>query len=443
METVPDALSSDDSGVYVAPSSRRNKRKSSEPRRRREVLKLKSSSPAWNESDSEAERPSSGDSGIRADDKVPVVADLNEAPRKRAMRQSVIDPVVLECSPSFAGVKQGCSVDLEGRTRKTPSPGRGDRRTVGRKEDPARSIACLPKKRPYEAQEVGASLSNVPGSGAIDTCLDLTAHRTPLAIPKKSSSRPSSSSSKDSQLGTTDFTLSTKPSTSASPVNTTVLSRTTRVAPVPSASGAIESPYTCRLISPGTANSSGMSSSPEPSPLPHTSAAGPSFSTFSSAPFPEASTESYHASRSRKGYATQGERPFDASDIELIPRTAMRSNQEEARCSPAKKTGNGMSRQRRIEANARERTRVHTISAAFEALRRAVPAYADNQKLSKLAILRIAAAYIVALARLNDRDYSCDQRAPSFAECIEVCTRTIQMEGKARRRPRESLDLSS
>ncbi|KAK9401625.1 protein atonal 8 [Crotalus adamanteus] len=45
---------------------------------------------------------------------------------------------------------------------------------------------------------------------------------------------------------------------------------------------------------------------------------------------------------------------------------------------------------RRLLANARERTRVHTISAAFEALRKQVPCYSYGQKLSKLAILRIA-----------------------------------------------------
>lgn len=94
-----------------------------------------------------------------------------------------------------------------------------------------------------------------------------------------------------------------------------------------------------------------------------------------------------------------------------------------------------MSKQRRIEANARERTRVHTISAAFENLRRAVPAYAHNQKLSKLAILRIASAYIVALACLSEQDYnSQDTRQATLANCVEQCTRTIQAEGKSRRR---------
>lgn len=93
-----------------------------------------------------------------------------------------------------------------------------------------------------------------------------------------------------------------------------------------------------------------------------------------------------------------------------------------------------MSRQRRIEANARERSRVHTISAAFESLRRAVPSYAYNQRLSKLAILRIACSYIVALARLADLDYSRAQDAMDFGECVDLCTMTIQAEGRAKRR---------
>ncbi|XP_076458099.1 uncharacterized protein LOC143291863 [Babylonia areolata] len=102
-----------------------------------------------------------------------------------------------------------------------------------------------------------------------------------------------------------------------------------------------------------------------------------------------------------------------------------------------RKNYKNMTRERRVEANARERTRVHTISAAFEALRRAVPSYSYNQKLSKLAILRIACTYIMALARLADVDCSniTEPIVPdSFADCVDLCTRTIQTEGRARRR---------
>lgn len=100
-----------------------------------------------------------------------------------------------------------------------------------------------------------------------------------------------------------------------------------------------------------------------------------------------------------------------------------------------RKNYKNMTRERRVEANARERTRVHTISAAFDALRRAVPSYSYNQKLSKLAILRIACTYIMALARLADVDCSQEPAVPlTFADCVDLCTRTIQTEGRARRR---------
>ena len=100
-----------------------------------------------------------------------------------------------------------------------------------------------------------------------------------------------------------------------------------------------------------------------------------------------------------------------------------------------RKNYKNMTRERRVEANARERTRVHTISAAFDGLRKAVPSYSYNQKLSKLAILRIACSYINALSKLADPE-SDESSTPesTFAECVDNCTRTIQTEGKARRR---------
>lgn len=93
-----------------------------------------------------------------------------------------------------------------------------------------------------------------------------------------------------------------------------------------------------------------------------------------------------------------------------------------------------MSRARRIEANARERSRVHTISAAFETLRATIPSYSRNQKLSKLSTIRIASAYILAMSRLLDMDYSAGQDRPSVEECMNNITGIIHMEGKARKR---------
>lgn len=89
---------------------------------------------------------------------------------------------------------------------------------------------------------------------------------------------------------------------------------------------------------------------------------------------------------------------------------------------------------RRLLANARERSRVHTISAAFEALRKQVPCYSYGQKLSKLAILRIACNYILSLAQLAELDYSSDHSSLSFSQCVEQCTRTLQAEGRSKKR---------
>merc|ERR1711935_190747 len=89
-----------------------------------------------------------------------------------------------------------------------------------------------------------------------------------------------------------------------------------------------------------------------------------------------------------------------------------------------------MSRERRLIANARERTRVHTISTAFDALRQAIPTYSYNQKLSKLAILRIASAYIKSLSALTEEEPISDAGAAAesktpFSACVSECTKTL------------------
>lgn len=104
---------------------------------------------------------------------------------------------------------------------------------------------------------------------------------------------------------------------------------------------------------------------------------------------------------------------------------------------PQQRNYKNMTRERRIEANARERTRVHTISAAYETLRKAVPSYSNSQKLSKLSVLRVACSYILTLSRMAGEDYSEDQSAPSIASCMEAVTATIQTEGKIRKKKDE------
>lgn len=57
-------------------------------------------------------------------------------------------------------------------------------------------------------------------------------------------------------------------------------------------------------------------------------------------------------------------------------------------------------RMRRMQANKRERKRMHTVNSAFDDLRELVPTYPSNRKLSKIETLRLACAYIEDLAKL-------------------------------------------
>lgn len=63
-----------------------------------------------------------------------------------------------------------------------------------------------------------------------------------------------------------------------------------------------------------------------------------------------------------------------------------------------------------------------------------VPCYSYGQKLSKLAILRIACNYILSLAQLAELDYSPDHSTLNFSQCVEQCTRTLQAEGRSKKR---------
>ena len=117
-----------------------------------------------------------------------------------------------------------------------------------------------------------------------------------------------------------------------------------------------------------------------------------------------------------------------------------------------------MTRERRVEANARERQRVHTITAAFDTLQSLIPAPEDvmdtssksssgsedgnatnqlsnlaNQKLSKLSIIKIATAYIMLLSRMAGYDYSEDKSAPSIEDCVKKCSELLTQETKVKR----------
>lgn len=85
---------------------------------------------------------------------------------------------------------------------------------------------------------------------------------------------------------------------------------------------------------------------------------------------------------------------------------------------------------RRMEANARERSRVHTISSAFENLRQVVPSYYNSYKLSKLGILRIACCYIESLNYLINEEAKTDDISIQFDEYVRKLAKTIAQESK-------------
>lgn len=129
--------------------------------------------------------------------------------------------------------------------------------------------------------------------------------------------------------------------------------------------------------------------------------------------------------------------PSSSSASSSSSKTAATTTQKQQGKTSTQRNYKNMTRERRIEANARERTRVHTISAAYDTLRHSIPSYSNSQKLSKLSVLRVACSYILYLSRLNGDDFSADQSRPPLPECVESVTKTIQTEGKLRRKKDE------
>jgi hypothetical protein len=92
-----------------------------------------------------------------------------------------------------------------------------------------------------------------------------------------------------------------------------------------------------------------------------------------------------------------------------------------------------LSYNKRLQANARERARVHNLTAAFEALRQVIPMYDGQPKLSRLSILRIACSYVLVLGALNEIDFSEGQNAYTLNESFHLLSCTILNELKRKR----------
>lgn len=118
----------------------------------------------------------------------------------------------------------------------------------------------------------------------------------------------------------------------------------------------------------------------------------------------------------------------------LRPRSLRRSKKDEdgrpiaiitkARISKPKQKPAPLSKYRRKTANARERSRMREINAAFETLRRAVPHWskspqtnAANEKLTKITTLRLAMKYISALSSALSDTSVCSSHLTSTSSC--------------------------
>lgn len=132
--------------------------------------------------------------------------------------------------------------------------------------------------------------------------------------------------------------------------------------------------------------------------------------------------------------ATRGEK------YSLRPRSLRSCEDEDQPSSVATKTSSSrpgkqkqkpapLSKYRRKTANARERSRMREINAAFETLRKAVPhlqqcapaaAAANNEKLTKITTLRLAMKYISALsaALSNSSSSSSSSAVPSLGDLL-------------------------
>ncbi|XP_022613336.1 protein atonal homolog 1 [Seriola dumerili] len=126
------------------------------------------------------------------------------------------------------------------------------------------------------------------------------------------------------------------------------------------------------------------------------------------------STGSYHESGSpgssghpsppsyRKSAKSPSSSSLKVRDLCRLKGTLTGPDDEESmrQRAPSSKPNNGVQKQRRVAANARERRRMHGLNHAFDELRSVIPAFDNDKKLSKYETLQMAQIYINALAEL-------------------------------------------
>ncbi|KAJ8262724.1 hypothetical protein COCON_G00151810 [Conger conger] len=101
--------------------------------------------------------------------------------------------------------------------------------------------------------------------------------------------------------------------------------------------------------------------------------------------------------------------------------------------APSSKPANGVQKQRRVAANARERRRMHGLNHAFDELRSVIPAFDNDKKLSKYETLQMAQIYINALSDLLQ-----DPAATAESQKGELRSATVYDEDSSPRGPSSS-----
>uniref|UniRef100_A0A3B4ZLQ8 Atonal bHLH transcription factor 1 n=1 Tax=Stegastes partitus TaxID=144197 RepID=A0A3B4ZLQ8_9TELE len=97
--------------------------------------------------------------------------------------------------------------------------------------------------------------------------------------------------------------------------------------------------------------------------------------------------------------------------------------------APSSKPANGIQRQRRVAANARERRRMHGLNHAFDELRSVIPAFDNDKKLSKYETLQMAQIYINALAELLQGPVSDISNSNTSPKCDIMLSSTVGFDG--------------
>lgn len=144
------------------------------------------------------------------------------------------------------------------------------------------------------------------------------------------------------------------------------------------------------------------------------------FNTLSLLLFPpESASPSSSGHSSPLGYRKS---PSSLKVRDLCRLKGTTSGSEDDSCSrlraPSSKPTNGVQKQRRVAANARERRRMHGLNHAFDELRSVIPALDNDKKLSKYETLQMAQIYINALADLLQGPISSGDSDPPKSDVL-------------------------